>query len=118
MLSYVFGLFSSISPSIGGSCLHAFHSPDIDSAHCTRSSSSSLPVCARYSRSGVLVGKVTDALEKKVSALDRNAAVRTMKESICSEGPDSPNKAPSCNQRGIVFPRNMEARILACQPCE
>lgn len=74
-------------------------------------------MCARYSRSGVLVGRVADVLEKKARALDRKAATRTINESICNAGPDSPNKAPSCNQPGMVFPRKIEARIFACQSC-
>jgi hypothetical protein len=117
MRSYASLLFSLISLSISGSCRHAFHSPDIDSAHCTRSSSSSLPVCARYSRSGVLVGRVADVLEKKTRALDRKAATRIMNESICNAGPDSPNEAPSCNQPAMAFPCKMEARIFDCQSC-
>ena len=74
-------------------------------------------MCARYSRSGVLVDRAEEVVEKKTRALDRKAATRTIKESICSEGPDSPNKVPSCNQPGMVFPRKMEARILTCQSC-
>lgn len=72
-----------------------FHCSGTDSAHATRSSSNSLPVWARYSKSGVLVGRLEAAFGKNASALDRNAAVLTMRESICNTTPDSPYLAPS-----------------------